>query len=231
MKIYFLVEGKRTEVKVYVAWLSYLLPELARLPFCDEESGNGYYLISAGGYPSIIYDLLPAAIADINRVDGYHYLVVSLDADESSVSERVAEINDMLSQKAIHPRGAGLTVIVQNRCIETWFLGNRRVVARNPQSQALQSYLNYYDVRLNDPEAMGCHGDFNTHSQFHLQYLKEVFREKNLSYTKTRPGHVLERAFLNELQGRVRGSPTDLASLQVFLDFCNRVKNDMDNGL
>ncbi len=31
MNIYFLVEGKRTERKVYPAWLSYILPELKQV--------------------------------------------------------------------------------------------------------------------------------------------------------------------------------------------------------
>lgn len=31
MNIYFLVEGKRTERKVYPAWLAYLLPELQQV--------------------------------------------------------------------------------------------------------------------------------------------------------------------------------------------------------
>lgn len=36
MNIYFLVEGKRTERKVYPAWLAYLLPELQRVQSYDE---------------------------------------------------------------------------------------------------------------------------------------------------------------------------------------------------
>ena len=231
MKIYFLVEGRRTEKKVYTAWLKHLLPELNRMTYCDDAVTDGYFLISGEGYPSLIYDHLPAAIADINRVGGYNYLAVSLDADEDSVIARHEEINSFVAQQGSPLRNAKLIVIVQNRCIETWFLGNRRIVTRNPQSQILCDYLAYYDVRQQDPEMMGCHSSYLTHSQFHLHYLKELLQAKSLSYTKNRPGHVLEQSYLAELQARVHDQPTDLASLQVFLNFCQEIKFGMNNSL
>ena len=60
MKAYFVVEGRRTEKKVYTAWLSHLVPELTRLNFCDEATANGYFLISAEGYPRIISKMIPS---------------------------------------------------------------------------------------------------------------------------------------------------------------------------
>lgn len=67
MNLYFLVEGKSTEKKVYPAWLQHLLPELKQVPNYDEVEKNNYYLFSANGYPSIIYEHLPNAIADIQE--------------------------------------------------------------------------------------------------------------------------------------------------------------------
>ena len=55
MNLYFLVEGKRTENKVYPAWLKHLLPELQQVKNFDEVDKNNFYLFSANGYPSIIY--------------------------------------------------------------------------------------------------------------------------------------------------------------------------------
>lgn len=231
MKIYFLVEGRRTEKKVYAAWLKHLLPELSRMTYCDDVINNGYFLISGEGYPSLIYDHLPAAIEDINRTGGYNYLVVSLDADEDSVTSRNNEISSFLIQQDLRLRNTELVVIVQNRCLETWFLGNRRIVTSSPQSQVLRNYLAYYNVRQQDPEMMGCHSSCARHAQFHLQYLKELLQAKSLSYTKKYPGPVLEQSYLAQLQTRVSDQPSDLASLQVFLNFCQDVKARMESNL
>jgi hypothetical protein len=46
MNLYFLVEGKRTEKKVYPAWLAHLLPELQRVQNYDQVNQNNYYLFS-----------------------------------------------------------------------------------------------------------------------------------------------------------------------------------------
>lgn len=46
MNLYFLVEGKRTERKVYPAWLAYLLPELKQVKNYDEvEKTITIYLV------------------------------------------------------------------------------------------------------------------------------------------------------------------------------------------
>ncbi|MCI0490634.1 MAG: hypothetical protein L0229_28920 [Blastocatellia bacterium] len=96
MRIYFLVEGRRTEPEVYTAWLSHLVPELTRMKRYDEASANSYFLISAEGYPSIIWEHMPNAIEDVNRTGGYDYFVVSLDADEATVEDRIDEIKRLV---------------------------------------------------------------------------------------------------------------------------------------
>ena len=45
MNIYFLVEGNRTEKKIYPQWLTYLVPKLKRVKYHDEVTSNNYYLI------------------------------------------------------------------------------------------------------------------------------------------------------------------------------------------
>src|SRR5215217_6815402 len=107
MKVYFLVEGRRTEAKVYTAWLSYLVPELTKLSFVDEVLPNSYFLISAQGYPSLVTDFLPPSIHDVNQIGGFNYLVVCLDADEDSVEDRSEEINQALREQGL---GLGNTV-------------------------------------------------------------------------------------------------------------------------
>jgi len=53
MNLYFLVEGKQSERKIYPAWLAHILPELQRVDNCDDVNEKNYYLISGEGYPSL----------------------------------------------------------------------------------------------------------------------------------------------------------------------------------
>ena len=201
MRVYFLVEGKSTEAKVYPAWLSYLVPELSRIDYPDIESENSYFLIDGAGYPSIIYTHLPNAIKDVNEYGNYNHLVICLDADENTVNERISEIEDFLSNANLQT-SAGLNIIVQNRCFETWLLGNRTFIRANPNGAKFLEYKQFYDVRQNNPELMPNHPNFNTTSQFHYQYLREAFKERgrNLSYSKHNPSRVLTQNYLNQLR-------------------------------
>lgn len=50
----FWIEGKRTEKKVYPAWLSILTPHLKKVNIAGDVSDDNYYLISGEGYPFFI---------------------------------------------------------------------------------------------------------------------------------------------------------------------------------
>lgn len=227
MNIYFLVEGKRTERKVYPAWLGYLLPELKQVKSYDEVNKNNYYLFSAEGYPSIIYDHLPNAIADIQVNGKFNYFVVCLDAEENTMSYVQEEIYDFLAAEKIQMGDTKLFIIIQNRCFETWFLGNRRIYSRQPQDRPLRDYTQYYNISVDCPELMGKFSNFNTHAQFHEAYLKELFRAKNISYSKKNPGEVLQKYYLEQLIIRTQENNQHLPSFQNFIEFCNMVKNQL----
>ncbi|NET62591.1 MAG: hypothetical protein F6K47_42810, partial [Symploca sp. SIO2E6] len=125
MNIYFLVEGRSTEKKIYPDWLSYLIPQLKRVQFHDQVEVNNYYLISGNGYPAIISDGIPNAVDKITEVGKYDYLVICIDADEDTVDARKKYIYDSIQKNNIELGKTQLVLIIQNRCIETWLLGNR----------------------------------------------------------------------------------------------------------
>lgn len=229
MNIYFLVEGKRTERKVYPAWLAYLLPELQRVQSYDEVDKNNYYLFSGEGYPSIIYDHLPNAIEDIRSIGKYNYFVVCLDAEESSVNDIREEVDSFLQSEKIEMGNTQMILIIQNRCIETWFLGNRKIYSRNPQNQPLLNYTRYYNVETDCPEKMGKYQNFNTHAQFHEAYLKALFEEKRISYSKRNPGAILQEYYLQELRKRTEAQSEHLPSFQYFIEFCKMVKSQLQS--
>ena len=66
MNIYFLVEGKRTEMKVYPKWLSHLVPNLKRVDAYQNVESNNYYIFSGNGFPSLLDNHLRNCIEDIN---------------------------------------------------------------------------------------------------------------------------------------------------------------------
>ena len=125
MNLYFLIEGQRTERKVYPAWLSYLVPNLTRVNDWNTVETDSYYLFSAQGYPQIYTELIHA-IENINQKGNFDYLAICLDADEETVDDRILEIYQFLEANSvrINPE-TQLKIIIQNRCFETWFLGNR----------------------------------------------------------------------------------------------------------
>ncbi|MEB3884515.1 hypothetical protein [Lyngbya sp. CCY1209] len=227
MNIYFLVEGRSTEKKIYPKWLEYLIPELERVDYHDQAIKNNYYIISGRGYPNILYDGLDNAINKINETNNYDYLVICVDVDEDTVDERVIYIQNFIKDRNINLGGTEIIIIAQNRCIETWLLGNRKIFdSRQPQEYPLSDYVSYYDVSQNDPELMGQY-NMKNHADFHFEYLREIFIAKNIIYTKKRPGEAQKQYYLDELKRRVTNNPDHLKSFQTFLEFCKKMKREM----
>jgi len=226
MNIYFLVEGKRTESKVYPKWLSHLLPDLSQVKTPDEANQKNYFLISGEGFPRLLDRQLRNSIEDVNSSGNYNYLVVCLDADEQTISERVQEVNNFILKEGLKLKNCQLEIIVQNRCIETWFLGNKRAFPRHPVDGEFIEYSRFYDVSLEDPELMGIFTGFNTHAQFHHRYLKKMLLEKNIRYTKVNPRGVVELDYINQLIRRTKQTQ-HLDSLKTFLDFCESINGKL----
>ena len=224
MNIYFLVEGRHTEKKLYPRWLQYYIPELKQVKFHDQVEDNNYYLISGNGYPLILNDGIPNAVQKIQETGKYDYLVICVDADEDSIDERKKYINDFMSSQEISLGKTELILIIQNRCIETWLLGNRKIFnSRQPQELPLSDYVNYYDVSENDPELMGKY-DFKNHAKFHEAYLKQIFKAKNISYSKKFPRKTQEKDYFEQLLKRIEDNPKHLPTFRYFIEFCDIIK-------
>lgn len=224
LNLYFLVEGKRTEARVYPEWLKQLLPRYTRVPSPDEAAGTSYFLISGEAYPRLLDVALPNSVADINDTQRYHYLIVCLDADECSVEERRQEVLTRIAE-ATPKLDPGVTahVIVQNRSIETWFLGNRTLFPRRPSGQRFRDMAAFYDVSVDDPESMPVMPGYDSHADFHHEYLREMFRERKLSYSKSRTDVVADRTYLQALRDRVAACPTHLQTFAELVALCDRV--------
>ena len=227
MNLYILVEGEQTEVQLYPKWLSYLLPELSRVFSYKLRTENSYYLFSGGGIPSI-YNHMVNAIKDINTVGNYDYLIVALDAEELNVGQRKAKIYEHLDKHNIMlNEDCQLEIVVHNPCVETWFLGNRKVYKRNPQGEKFRTYANFYNVEQGDPELMPKFSGFSRTAHFHESYLKEMLKEHNIQYRKSRPKVVLERHYFEELMKRIQDAPAHLESFSGCLQLFERIKSEL----
>jgi hypothetical protein len=214
----FLVEGDRTEPRVYREWLRHRFPMLTQVEQIDQVTSNCYILFRGNGYPSCL-KRIGRVLADIRDRPVIDHFFVCVDAEERSYDDKFAEISQVIANmeaqtgvRAKHPR---LTahVIVQHCCIETWFLGHAKMLRRNPTSIRLGEMKSFYDVSLADPEAMGRPRGYVTRASFHLAYLQEMLREQGKIYSKTSPGVVLEQNYLDALRLRCT-STGHLPSLQ-----------------
>lgn len=227
MNIYFLVEGKQTEKKVYPHWLYHLVPNLKPAsPLSSHKAviQDNYCLISGKGYPRLLDDALEPAIQDINESGLFDFLVVCLDSEGGSVEEKISEVAMAVQNYGLLPK-TELKVIVQNCCFETWFLGNRRAVSHQPSSKELSGWMRHFNVAEDDPEEMFAPFGFRgTRAHFHLLYLQALLKEKQIHYSKEFPREVIEAHYLDQLCQRIADEPSHLKSFQSFLEFCERLR-------
>ena len=204
MNVYIVVEGDKTELNVYPAWLGLLAPQLKRIDDAWEVSDNNYYIFSAGGIPSI-YNHVSNAVADINDINkGNHkfdYLLVFLDTEEESRQYLEDCINEKLKKDNRVLEHTMMIIFEHKVCMETWFLGNKTVFKENPEAQEYLRFITYYNVGREDPEQMGNIDSekFGSKAQFHHQYLRLMFRERNMCYLKSNPKDVCTENYLNKL--------------------------------
>ena len=92
MNWFLLLEGKRTEPKIYQKWIEQSFPQLTRVYKIDDIISDCFYIRSANGYPKIL-QLIESALIDIN----YHYIknniliehfFICLDSEEDSYQTR-----------------------------------------------------------------------------------------------------------------------------------------------
>ncbi len=229
MNLYFLVEGRSTERKVYPKWVSILIPEMKRIEHHTLATNNNYYLFSGEGFPALLDNHLVNTIKDINESGSFEYLILCIDADEDSVECRKNQVLDFIKNNKIKLKNCELILIIQNKCIETWFLANRKVFTNQPQSKTLVNFIKFYSVKTDDPELMRKYSGFQATAQFHEAYLKEMLAEKNIRYTKKYPNDVVEQHYLNELIDRAN-STSHIQSFKEFLNFCEKINQEINGN-
>lgn len=202
MNLYFILEGDQTEPIVYPKWMEHILPSFTRVDFENQASNQNYYIFSGGGIPSI-YNHTINAIKNINDNKLYNKLIVCLDGEEIGIEARKKELeNAIINADVKLIETCELHIIVQNICIETWLLGNKKVVKRIPEGELLKSFITFYNVTSDDPEQMNNFKNYRNRAHFHYEYLREIMKEHKIIYKKNRPNVVTEKTYLDELINR-----------------------------
>ncbi len=224
MSLYVVVEGRRTEPRLYRAWLPLLFPGMQPASRIEDAEENHFFLVAGHGYPSYLRRI-EGAVADL-ALEGspFTHLVVCVDAEEDTHEARLDEVESAI-RRAHCP--VDFTVVVADCCIETWLLGHRKLIKRNPDGEKLRAYLRHYDVSEEDPEGIPPMGSHRTRAALCLDYLKAAFGERNQRYSKANPGHATTGAYFNALCERATPAPQGTGHLRSFgrlLELRERVK-------
>lgn len=226
MKLYFLVEGISSEMQVYPEWVKYYLPTLQVFETFDEfkASDKGIFFISGEGYPSIL-NHIENAVKDIKSSDDVDYFFIVLDSDEDPVDVRRQEVINKLEGLGL-PERLYVCIVVQNRCFETILLGNNLVIPRQPNTEPLINYMQYYDVNGNDPELMGPYVEGDTHSQFHAKYAIHALKERRVRYSKSNCSGVANSVYFERVVARIQ-QDNHLSSLVPLIETLSSVRDKM----
>jgi hypothetical protein len=218
MRYYIVVEGKCAELKLYPQWINCVNNKLNRIYNVAQQQDNSFFMISGNGYPQY-FKIIDNAIDDVNKY-GFDCLVIAVDSEEMSYSDKYNEINNYVKGKL---KTATLKLIIQHTCLETWALGNKKANRKNTSDVKLLEYKNIYDVRINDPELLpSCPQQDLNRSQFAFVYLKCMLKDwyPAARYSKSNPKILANTDYFNQLSNRLK----DTNHIKSFDDFLNAFK-------
>ncbi len=152
MNLYFLTEDSGAGKLAYKSWIQHLFPHLTEAQAISAVEKNHYFLLAGNGYPSYL-NRICAALQDIQDYGNIDHFFICVDTEELSLKEKFEEVQEVLKRS---PAFENTHVILQNCCIETWFLGHSAMLNAEPRSQTLRTYRDFYDVQRERPRSNGC---------------------------------------------------------------------------
>ncbi len=198
MNYYIVVEGK-AETLVYRHWIPLVNPQLTHVDHISKINRNNFLIVSGEGYP-YYFDILDAAIGDVEQNQNIDQLIVAIDSEEMTWKEKYSEIEQFITARGFNKN---YHIIVQHFCLETWALGNQRVGPRQPKSQKMREYKDFFDVLVQDPELMPAYTpEPLNRAQFAYKYLKLMLNEKNMLYSKRNPKALLHDKYFLRVKSR-----------------------------
>lgn len=200
MNILFLVEGKKSEKKIYQRWLPLMLNQPTYVGSIQEIDNDNFTIISGNGYPGyfkIIYNAF-------NDIDTFNYIIdqifICVDSEEKDYNEKYNEIRNYVENECPHIY-SNVNIIIQHHCIETWLMGNKDIDISHTTNLELINYRNHYNVNQLDPELLYTpHGELI--ARYSLKYLKLMLSEFDIVYTKNKVNGVTTRDYFDKLVER-----------------------------
>jgi hypothetical protein len=224
MNLAFLVEGT-TELKLYPKWIDYL----STTPLTECLSGyqavvnNQFTRFNVQGIGKMRNEI-PNVIKSIIANPVFDYLVIIIDADIEGVESRKQLIQGIVeSATPTLPPNCQLKIIVQNVCIETWFMGHTDHfrAAKTCRNRDILSILSEYDVENNDPELMPNLPSSSTIGKYHAKYLIKMLEGVNprWKYKKSTADTLIDIPYFQRLEKRIEETPTHLNSFADMVGF------------
>jgi hypothetical protein len=216
LNIYVVVEGDVGEKQVYETWIPHVNPNLSCVDHIWEIKWDQFAVFSGHGYPQY-FGVIDNAIEDINSYGNIDRFVIAIDSEEMARHEKYQEIDDHIDGKRCK---ADIVIVVQHFCLETWALGNRRIITKNVRNPTLRKYLQFFNVRHRDPELLPDYPvEELNRAQFAEKYLRRALNQKhkNVTYRKGRPQVLLHPSYYREVKERFEDT-SHIASFGSFLD-------------
>lgn len=215
MNIYVVTEGM-VEASVFSSWIPFINQNLSEVDYINEVDIDNFLIITARGFPNY-YNVIEEAISDVNENVEFNRLVISVDSEDLSLKEKNQEIEEFILTKECR---VDIRIVIQHFCFETWALGNRRAIRPNPKSLKLRQYINYFNVRRNDPELLPPkHDEGLNRAKFAEKYLRLALNDKfrNLTYSKRNPQAVMHNKYFGQVKSRYEETG-HISSFGSFLD-------------
>ena len=232
MNLFFLVEGRSTEMRLYPKWIEYYFPEFTRVSVAEDAKNNNYYIVNGNGNPGIYKnEHIKQCIEVINELGRYDFFIIALDSEEFSVEDTIGHVESKLAElcnQGIYLDSGKVkdVVIVQERCIESVLLGNNKLVKLADSDSILGEYLKYYDIFSQNPEKMG-RLTFNTHAQFHKEYLKCLLKSNGMKYSESHVKNVGTPEYFSSLMERNKSNSDELKTIGKLMKVFEGIKKEM----
>ncbi len=214
MNIYVVTEG-RVEAIVYRHWIPLVNSHVSPIDYPDDVDHDNFYIVSAKGYPDY-FRVIGNAIQNVNKMLAFDRLVISVDSEDMTRQAKYAEISAFVAQKRCV---ADVRIVVQHFCFETWALGNRKIIRREPSDARLREYKSFFNVRVKDPELLPSKPDEElSRVRFAQKYLRRALRDKHAkpAYSKRNPRVLVHEKYFAEVSSRLEDTG-HIASFSVFL--------------
>ena len=227
MNIAFLVEGS-TEFKLYPKWINYLSNPLFTecITGYQDVVTNQFTIFNVSGIGKMKKEV-PVAINSIIANPVFDYLVIIVDADDNSIVNSQILIQSIFDDPSTPqlPNNCKVKIIVQQVCIETWFIGHTEhfMTAKNCGDKGIKAFMSEYEADNNDPEMMLNNRSSTIHSigAYHSTFLKKMLKGANNSwrYGKSTAHNLINLPYLQRLEQRLIDTPTHLQAFSNMISF------------